>query len=185
MSAQCVSHPDRPGADVCSRCGDFICLECRRFTEVGQLFCPKCNPAERSGKVGQLKTLGVLMIVHGGLLLTMFAVGVFGVGLTGSITREMARDPALADGPLGADGIGAMLYAIYGLIAVIGLVVGALQIAAGVQVMRKRARRLAFVALIAGLASLITVYCAPTGLALSIWGMILLSRPEVTDAFES
>jgi hypothetical protein len=181
-NAACAFHPEKASVEVCSRCGDFICLECRRFTPTGQLFCPKCNPAEGASKAGQLKILGILLIIHGGLLLFMAVIGVAGVGMTGSITETMARDPNMAAG--GAEGLGYMLYAVYGVIALIALVVGPLQVWAGISALRRTRRTLIFVALAGGLTALITVYCAPTALALAIWGLILLSRDDVKRAFE-
>ncbi len=183
--ATCAFHPDKISADVCSRCGDFICLECRRFTPEGALYCPKCNPNEGASKAGQLKILGILLIVHGGLLLFMALVGVAGVGMTGAITAQMAGDPSLANNPMGAEGLGYMLYAVYGLIGVVALVLGPLQIWAGICAMRRRGRRVIFAALVGGLAALITVYCGPTTLVLAIWGLILLSRDDVRRAFEA
>ena len=183
-SATCAHHPERNGADVCSRCGDFICLECRRFTPEGQLYCPGCNPNEGASKVGQLKILGTLLIVHGGLLACMALVGLFGIGMTGTFAAQVARDPVAQNGPMGAEGVGYMLYAIYGTIAVIAVILGPLQILAGIGALRQRGRKLILVALIGGLAALITVYCAPTAIALSVWGLILLNRADVVKAFE-
>jgi len=43
----CANHLDRPAETVCTRCGDFICVECTTFGEGGHSTCPRCMASVR------------------------------------------------------------------------------------------------------------------------------------------
>jgi hypothetical protein len=71
----------------------------------------------------------------------------------------------------------------FGLLAVLQVVPGALQVWAGYRARTFRSRGLALGALIAGLASSLGCYCAPTALALMVWGIVVLRDPDVRARF--
>lgn len=72
----------------------------------------------------------------------------------------------------------------YGVLGgVIGLV-AILRLTAGILLLKRRGRLIALSASIAGLASVLTCYCAPTSFALSIYSLVVLIQPSVMDEFK-
>ena len=72
----------------------------------------------------------------------------------------------------------------YGVMAAAALVAGLLHIAAGVQNCRFRGRVLGIVVLASGfLVTPLTCYCAPTGVALGVYGLIVYLNGAVSEAF--
>lgn len=69
-------------------------------------------------------------------------------------------------------------------VGVLGVVCGALRIAAGAFNWNYRRRNLGMTALGVGLATILTGYCAPTAIALAIYGLIVYVNESVTAAFE-
>ena len=63
------------------------------------------------------------------------------------------------------------------------LLAGVLRIFAGVQNFRFRGRTLGIISMIAGMASMLTCYCAPTGIGVLIYGLIVYMNPAVAAAF--
>lgn len=57
-------------------------------------------------------------------------------------------------------------------------------IVAGIQAIRLKWRIFNMVVLLAGIASSISCYCAPTAIGLTIFGLIVLLKPAVIQAFE-
>jgi hypothetical protein len=41
--ARCGTHPERAASYTCERCGNFLCFECTRLTETGEVFCKTCE----------------------------------------------------------------------------------------------------------------------------------------------
>lgn len=41
--SQCAYHPGTLAANICSRCGSFICVVCSSFGSGGGVFCPRCQ----------------------------------------------------------------------------------------------------------------------------------------------
>jgi hypothetical protein len=64
-----------------------------------------------------------------------------------------------------------------------GLVVGALRIVAGLFNLRYRRRLLGMTALGLGLMLIFTAYCAPTAIALAVYGLIVYLNEAVIAAF--
>jgi hypothetical protein len=74
-----------------------------------------------------------------------------------------------------------VVYGIWGLVVVGGAF---LHIVAGILNYRFRARVLGIVASIVGMmTTLLTCYCAPTGIALGVYGLICYMNQEVMQAF--
>jgi hypothetical protein len=65
-----------------------------------------------------------------------------------------------------------------------GLVCGSLRLVAGIFNLRFRRRGLGMIALGIGLATVFTAYCAPTAIALAIYGLIVYVNESVAKAFE-
>jgi hypothetical protein len=63
------------------------------------------------------------------------------------------------------------------------LVSGMLQVFAGIKNLWFRGRVLGIVALVSNVGTLITCYCAPTAIALMIFGLIVYLNQQVAEAF--
>jgi hypothetical protein len=63
------------------------------------------------------------------------------------------------------------------------LCIGALHIISGIQCMRFRGRTLTIVTLFCNVPVLVTCYCAPTGIAITVYGLIVLFQNDVAQAF--
>ena len=57
------------------------------------------------------------------------------------------------------------------------------RVVAGVRCLRYRSRTFAIVALSSGVLTILTGYCLPTGLALLIWGLVVLMNESTVRAF--
>jgi hypothetical protein len=69
-----------------------------------------------------------------------------------------------------------------GLLVLLG---SALHIVAGIRNYGYRSRTLGIVALITGMATtLVTCYCAPTAIAIGVYGLVCYLNPSVTQAFQ-
>lgn len=71
-------------------------------------------------------------------------------------------------------------FAVMGLPAMMG---GILQIVAGVRGYQFRSRTLGVLALSANLLSCLTIYCAPSAIGISVYGLIVFLNPRVAQAF--
>jgi hypothetical protein len=132
-------------------------------------------PPPPPDRLCSLPTLGLLMMVHGGLALAWVAfcvfaivVGLVNVGLIGGTGDE--------------DWLVIVLYSAFAAgatpVAVLGLL-------AGYRVRHLRSKKLAIAALIAGGASFFcgNVFCLPFSVGLAIFGIIVLTDAGVSAAF--
>jgi hypothetical protein len=149
---------------------------------------PQAQPSfgPSSALLGQLKALCIIMIVVGVLEILM---GLFYAVMAFVMPTFLAN----AGGPLGGNGMQAqqqqtmqiVLAVIYGGGGGLAMLAGTLRIVAGIQGLRLKGWKLGIAAHLTGLLSSLTCYCAPTALALAIWGMILYLMPEVKYAFQN
>lgn len=125
------------------------------------------------GLIGHVPVVAWLMIVQGimELLLGLFALSV-------AILILFVPDEAFSAGDR------RMITIIYAIIAVPSLAIAALHIVAGIYSLFYRRRRLGITALAIGLASVLTGLCAPTGIALAIYGLIVFINDSVVAAFQ-
>jgi hypothetical protein len=72
---------------------------------------------------------------------------------------------------------------IYGGLGVVIGIIGLLNIIAGYRNFKFKGRVLGIVSLVAGLGTIFTCYCAPTSLALTIYGLIVYLNAPVAAAF--
>ena len=122
------------------------------------------------GLIGHVPLVAALMIAQGVLEL-LFAV--FCIGFTAAVFFN-------ADGPLaGMRG----LMVLIGIAGGLSLLIGLLRTVAGLFNLRYRRRGLGMIALVAGLLTMLTAYCAPTGIALAVYGLIVYLNEPVIAAF--
>jgi uncharacterized membrane protein HdeD (DUF308 family) len=143
---------------------------------------PPGSPYGQSNWVNQVRTFAILNLVQGILEL------LFGL----MISAAVAMFPFLADmeavkkaqaeqgNPEQMFWVMGVVYLVIGIIA---LTSGILRIVAGVQNYRLKGRMLGIVSLIVGMAPVFTCYCAPTAIALLVFGLIIFLDPAVKSAF--
>ena len=125
--------------------------------------------------VGQVKVVGILMIVHGVTVIIMGGLVAFaGAWIMGA-------------GPAGGGGGGPdakIISVIYMAFGSLILLCGVLNALAGIRLIMYRNRVLGLVALFTNVVVLLTCYCAPTAIGMMIYGLIVLFNHDVTRAFE-
>jgi hypothetical protein len=135
--------------------------------------------------VHQVRIVAVLNAVQGGLelLMGMLTAGM-GVFFQIMLQIEKSANPgqprAASDPPEAFYWLMAAMYGALGLAVLTG---GILRLAACVQNFRFQGRTLGFVSIIGGMASVLSCYCAPTAIAILVYGLIVLLNPAVTMAF--
>jgi|LakMenEpi03Aug12_release.lakeMendotaPanAssembly.Ray.scaffolds.fasta_scaffold130046_1 hypothetical protein len=134
------------------------------------------------GLVRHVMPVAILMIVQGSLELLMALIF---LGLTFAVPFMFPDGGAAAELRAGPPPgmIRTIMMAVYGVMGAGGLVGGVLHVTAGVFGLRFRRRVLGVVALTVGIASITTVYCAPTAIGLAIYGLITYLNPAVVAAF--
>jgi hypothetical protein len=126
--------------------------------------------------VGQVKVVGILMMVNG--VLSILMGGFYAV--MGSIALfGMPGGPPPGGGPPAG-----LFAAIYGVIGGSVILSGLLNAVAGLRVMTFRNRVLGIIALFSNLLTLFTCYCAVTGIGMLVYGLIVLFHSDVARAFE-
>ena len=142
-------------------------------------------PAQHPGMVGQIRIVSILMMVQGGLnLLAGFGLIAMGVFMGFAMKDAFAQNQQLqqGDGPSPEVMANIMSFG-YGGIGVMVLIIGFLNIYAGYRNWQYKSRTLGIVAFFSGLGTILTCYCAPTSLALCIYGMIVYLNSSSTLAF--
>lgn len=137
------------------------------------------------GMVGQVQILGVLMIVQG-VLVSILGVAIAGYAILMPTFMQQAQQQAAGQGGNAAPmppNIGLWFLVVGGLLGLMMLAIGSLTVYAGVLTMKLRGRMLSIVMLCTGLLTVLTCYCLPTQIALSIYGLIVLLNGPVRDAF--
>ena len=122
------------------------------------------------GLVGHVPLVAIGLIVQGVLELGFGLMMVFS-----GLLFLLASDPELAK-------LRPMSGLIFG-IAAPALICSGLRIAAGVYNLWYRGRRLGVAALSVGLLTMVTFYCAPTSIALAVYGLIVYLNESVIAAF--
>ena len=136
---------------------------------------PEQNP---DGYVRQVRVVAVLLIVHGTLLLAL-AVVLLLMTVALAFVPTSASDPEMPLNPEMKFWVSAAYAAVAGVLLAIALV----QIFAGIRNLWLRGRTLGLFALGLGVLAALTVYCAPTAIALAIFGLIVYLHPSVELAF--
>lgn len=123
--------------------------------------------------VGQVKVVGILMLVHGITVILMGAVLVAG----GVIMLFVPPPPGGGPEPY-------LLAAIYGLWGLLIVACGVVNSVAGYLTMNFRGRVFSLVSLFTNILVLMSCYCALTAIAMMIYGLIVMFQPDVARAFE-
>src|SRR5262245_35836563 len=122
------------------------------------------------GLIDQVRIVSVLLLIQGGLELLFALCGGAFIALTFlGPEKEFAAMRGLG-----------IVFAVF---SVTALVTGTLRIVAGFLNLQFRGRRLGLVALAAGLLTVFTVYCAPSAIAVTIYGLIVYVNEPVALAF--
>jgi hypothetical protein len=121
------------------------------------------------------------MMVQGGFELLM-GLGLVAMGGVLPVMMRMDEVQGGADGP-SPQMIGWMMLGIYGSLGLLALVAAGLRIVAGLRNYRFRSRTLGLVALAGGMVTVFTCYCAPTSIALGVYGLVTYLNAEVGQAF--
>lgn len=182
--ALCAVHPDRAAdAGTCSRCGSFLCAECRVPGSDPPL-CVECEKrASSTPLVRQVPILGIATMVHGGLvLLAGLFMLVYGISLAVSFSSMPEPVPIDPDAPRPEMIEGIMTWTMLALGAA-HTTVGGLQLFAGFRVRGFRGRIVAIVSFLLGVLTVFGCYCAPSSLGLLVWGLIVLLHGPVAARF--
>ncbi len=142
-------------------------------------------PPQEPGMVGQVRIVSILMMVQGTLDL-LVGLGLIGMGffMSFAMREALTQDPNFrpGNGP-SPDFMVNMISWIYGGLGVVTAIIGALNIYGGYLNWSFKGRTLGIVSLVAGLGTMFTCYCAPTSLALCIYGLIVYLNSSVGVAF--
>jgi hypothetical protein len=120
---------------------------------------------------------GVLETVAGGGLIAM------GVALPTILTQQLAQQGGGPGDDFPPEAMTWIMLGVYGGIGLVMVIVGLLRIVAAIRNYRFRGRILGVVSLIGGLVTAFTCYCAPTSIALAVYGLVTYFNPQVTQAF--
>jgi len=141
-------------------------------------------PPARRSLVGHVPAVAILMMVQGALEVLM-GFGLVGMGAV--LPRLMQSDLAQQDMPSPGPPPEAMTWimlAVYGFFGLVVLSGALLHIVAGILNYSFRARVLGIVASIVGmLTTFFTCYCAPTAIALGVYGLVCYMNPDVIQTF--
>lgn len=130
------------------------------------------------GLISHVRIVSILMIVQGSLVVLL---GIFMAVMGFVMPAIMQADPNFANTPNAPPMW--IFPTIYGGLGFMLLVVGVLNILAGIRNYRFRSRGLGITAMSMGMAAALTCYCAPTAIGLLIYGLIVYLNPQVAAAF--
>jgi RsiW-degrading membrane proteinase PrsW (M82 family) len=136
--------------------------------------------------VRQVRLVAVLSIVQGGLEclagVLYVAMGPLMRTFLDAALEQQAREGGMR--PQLPPAFATWMAVVYALLGLAALAVGALRIVAGIRGLKYRGRILGIVSFAVGVASFFTCYCAPTSLALMVYGLIVYLNADVGRAFE-
>jgi hypothetical protein len=145
-----------------------------------QQYFPQPVAATGLGMVSQIRVVAILNCVQGGLeVLVGLMLVVMAFVIPSLIAAQQAGQPG---GP--PAGFEWVMIGTYGVMGGGLLIAGSLRLYAGIQNFRFRARTLGIVSLSVGLLSMLGCYCAPTSIAVFIYGLIVYLNPAVKAAFD-
>jgi hypothetical protein len=132
--------------------------------------------------VSQVKTVAILMIVHGSLvcLMGLFLIGVWPAMFFFTQQAQTKGGPGPEEMDQTMFTVMTVVYIVLGSLA---LTAGILNVIAGIRCLYFRGRTFAVVALFCNATAVFTCYCAPTAIGLMVYGLIVLFNEETTRAF--
>ncbi|GAA5509779.1 hypothetical protein [Novipirellula caenicola] len=152
---------------------------------IGSAGAVQLSEVHSRGMVGQIPIVGVLMIVQG-VFITLMALVLGGYAFAMPMLFRSIREDAIKQGanpPPMPQQMELGMLIVLALTAACVLAIAVCTIWAGVRVIKFQSRTFAIVTLCVGMLTCLTCYCAPTQIALSIYGLIVLLNGPVTDAF--
>jgi hypothetical protein len=162
----------------CSKCGkenaddSSFCLFCGNQINAPQVSFTAV-PQNKPGSVRLVRTVAILMIIQGSLVCLMgLLIMPSGISNAVQLTRQGKSDEATV-----------ILIASL-VLALLFLISGGLLIFAGIKNRKYRGRKLGIAALGVGAISILGMFCAPTAIALLIFGLIIYLNADVKRAFE-
>lgn len=161
------------------RCGSFACFECVGASP--DRVCARCRyrtTGAPGSKMGHVPVLGALTIAHGVMLVLYSLIWLMIAGMFPFMPQQPSSTGSPPPPP-------ELMIGIFGCFGAFHFVPGMLQLVGGIQMMRFKSRALAYVALASSVVTIVGCYCLPTALALMIWGLIVLSDPEVRQRFDA
>ncbi len=137
----------------------------------------------RRGLVNQVRVMAVLNAVQGGLecVLALVYLGLGGMFI--AMKAEIAQQQAQPGNPMEAQ-MANLLPIFFFILGGVLLLLAVLRVIAGVLNFSFRGRVLGIVTMLLGLASSLTLYCAPTSIGIAVYGLIVLFNRPVAEAFE-
>jgi hypothetical protein len=143
---------------------------------------PVNSPYRPRGLVSHVRVVAILMLVQGGFEL-LAALGIGAMAIVVPRLMDMHMQQQAPNAPQMPVDLSLILTVEYIVMASAAFIAAVLNIWAGLENYRFRRRPLGFVALAGGLVSLFTCYCFPTGLLLTIYGLIVYLNGSVSEAF--
>lgn len=138
----------------------------------------------RRGMVNQVRVVAILNAFQGLLeLLMALLYGGMGVMFGVFLREEMRQGPGPAGGP-DPEMMANIFTGLFAFMAVGMVVIAILRIVAGVRNYFFQNRILGIVSVCLGLVTSMTVYCAPTSIAVAVYALVVLFNREVIEAFE-
>jgi hypothetical protein len=129
-----------------------------------------------------VKIVGILMIVQGALEAAMGIMYAF-MGPLMLAMMSMSPSSGSSGAPPPDEKVMGLMGGFYLLIGLGVLAAGVLKIVAGILNLKFRGRVLGFVALGSSIVSMFTCYCAPTGIALGVYGLVVYLNAQAARAF--
>ena len=131
--------------------------------------------------VNQINVIAILMLIQGGLMMLMSAVAFFYAFGMPAIFRSLPPDERGAEFPE------EMLFyftLIGGLVGGFLLLLALMHFLAGYWGLNFKGRLFGITTLVLGLASSLTIYCAPTAIGLAVYGLIIYFNGAAQQAFD-
>jgi hypothetical protein len=135
------------------------------------------------GMVNQVRIVAILNCVQGALEMLM-GLMLVAMAVIMPIVIGMEQNAPDRNGQPPPEELKWFLSGLYGVMGGLPLIAGILRVYAGIQNFRFRGRTLGIVSFSVGLCSIFGCYCAPTSIAVFIYGLIVYLNPAVKAAFE-
>ena len=149
-------------------------------TPIGNFSPPLPDDGSIGGWARQITIVAILLIVEGVLEL-LYGLYMVGMGVFMATYFENFLPPEQRNAPNAPPP--AFMFGIFFVWAVFIIPPAIVKIWAGISNYNFRRRTLGIVALALGAMSCVTIYCAPTGIALMIYGLIVYLKPDSEMAF--
>lgn len=145
----------------------------------------------RSGLVRQVPVFATLLMVQGALVtlvgISLIAVAFVTPEMMSQAMRDAMREQPQADAQLMRDmeqQMNKVIIVVCGSMGIALLATGGISLYAGVRNLNYRSRTLGIVAVVLGFLASLTIWCAPTSIALGIYGLVVLLNSDVVLAFQ-